>query len=108
MIETENELLRKMIHRIVRTASPDRVILFGSHARENAHPDSDFDLLVIMDSDQPRYRRSAPMYTALADLPAEVDVVVYTPAEIQQWSGVPQALVTTAIREGKVLYERAN
>lgn len=108
MIETENELLRKMIHRIVQTASPDRVILFGSHARENAHPDSDFDLLVIMDSDQPRYRRSAPMYTALADLPAEVDVVVYTPAEIQQWSGVPQALVTTAIREGKVLYERTN
>ena len=46
------------------------------------------------------------MYVALADLPVEVDVVVYTPSEIREWSAVPQAFVTTAMREGRVLYER--
>jgi hypothetical protein len=35
-----------------------------------------------------------------------VDVVVYTPEEVEEWRSVPEAFVTTAIREGKVLYER--
>jgi len=84
------------------------VILFGSRARGEARPDSDFDLLVIAKSDEPRYRRSAPLYAALAAVPVEADVVVYTPSEMEEWSAVPQAFVTTAIREGHVLYERPN
>jgi len=86
--------------------NPERVILFGSRARGSAQPESDFDLLVIKESDQPRYQRSAPLYTALADLPVEVEIMVYTPAEVREWSNVPQAFVTTAVREGKVLYEK--
>jgi len=35
-----------------------------------------------------------------------VDVMVYTPEEVTEWSAVPQAFITTAVREGKVLYER--
>jgi len=46
------------------------------------------------------------LYTRLADVSAEVDILVYTPEEIAEWSAVPQAFVTTAVREGKVLYER--
>jgi hypothetical protein len=42
-----------------------------------------------------------------ADLPDEVDVVVYTPDEIEEWGNVPMAFATAALREGKVLYERA-
>jgi hypothetical protein len=34
-----------------------------------------------------------------------MDIMVYSPAEIQEWSQVRQAFVTTALREGKVLYE---
>ncbi len=95
-----------MVARIREAMEPERVILFGSRGRGRAHAGSDFDLLVIKESDQPRYRRSAPLYTKLADLPAEVDIVVYTPDEVAEWSSVPQAFVTTAIREGRVLYER--
>jgi hypothetical protein len=62
--------------------------------------------MVIKESSQPRYRRSAPLYTALADLPVEVEIVVYTPDEVRQWQGVEEAFATTAVREGKVLYER--
>ena len=74
--------------------------------RKKAESDLDFDILVVQRSQVPRFKRSAPIYAALADLPVEVEVVVYTPSEIQDWSDVPQAFVTTAIREGKVLYER--
>jgi hypothetical protein len=55
--------------------------------------------LVIAKSSQPRYRRSAPLYGALSDILAPMDILVYTPEEVQEWSGVRQAFVTTAIRE---------
>ena len=50
--------------------------------------------------------RLAALYLALAGLNAPVDVLTYTPEEVRDWSGVPQAFITTAIREGKVLYEK--
>ena len=104
MQETD-PLLEEIVARIRRASRPQRIILFGSRARGEARPNSDYDLLVIQESDEPRYQRAAPLYTALADLPAEVEVLVYTPDEVWEWSGVPQAFVTTAIREGKLLYE---
>ena len=101
-----DDLVQDIVQRIVKTAQPDKVILFGSRARGNPRPDSDFDLLVIKDSDEPGYRRDASLYLALAGLNAPVDVMVYTPEEVKEWSAVPQAFVTTAVREGKVVYER--
>lgn len=58
--------------------------MFGSQARGDARPNSDFDVLVIKESDEPRYRRSVPLYVALADLPVEVEVMVYTPDEVEE------------------------
>jgi len=102
----QNELIDVIVRRIVETAQPDKIILFGSRARGDARPNSDFDVLVIKESSEPRYRRSVPLYVALADVPAEVEVVVYTPEEIDEWRQVPQAFVTTAVREGTTIYER--
>lgn len=105
VMETD-QLLQEIVERIRSAGQPERIILFGSRARGQAHPHSDYDLLVIQESEQPRYRRAAPLYAALADLPAEVDVMVYTPGEVHEWSAVPQAFVTTAVGQGKLLYER--
>ena len=100
------DILRQIVDRVRRVADPQRIVLFGSQARSEARENSDFDILVVWSSQAPRFQRSAPIYAALADLPIEVEVVVYTPTEIEEWSKVPQAFVTTAIREGRVLYER--
>lgn len=35
-----------------------------------------------------------------------MDILVYSPKEVKEWSGVRQAFVTTALREGQVIYER--
>ena len=35
-----------------------------------------------------------------------MDILVYTPEEVEDWSAVPQAFVTTAVREGTILYEK--
>ena len=108
MPQTDASLLDEIVRRVVQTIQPDKLILFGSRARGNARANSDYDLLVVNSSVEPRYKRSAPIYVALADLPVEVEVMVYTPEEIEEWNEVPQAFVTTALREGKTLYERAS
>ena len=106
MNSPNDNLIDDIVRRIVETAQPDKIILFGSRARGDARPNSDFDVLVIKESSEPRYRRSVPLYVALADVPAEVEVMVYTPEEIDEWRQVSQAFVTTAVREGTTIYER--
>jgi predicted nucleotidyltransferase len=106
-MSSSDSIIHDIVERIKEAARPDRIILFGSRARGTFRDDSDYDVLVIEESDEPRYKRSAPLYTRLADLPVEIEIVVYTPEEVSEWSEVPQAFVTTALREGKVIYERA-
>jgi predicted nucleotidyltransferase len=100
------DLTQDIVRRIVETVQPEKIILFGSRARGDARPDSDFDVLVINKSHEPGYRRDAALYLALVGLNAPVGVMMYTPEEVRDWSAVPQAFVTTAVREGKVVYER--
>jgi predicted nucleotidyltransferase len=101
------ELADQIVRRIRSVAVPEKIVLFGSRARGDHRPDSDVDLLIVQKSNLPRHRRSIPIRAALSGLPIEVDleIVMYTPAEIEEWSRVPRAFVTTALREGRVLYE---
>jgi len=98
--------LKEMVHRILATGNPQKIILFGSRARGDARPDSDYDLLLIELSDQPRYRRAARYRRALAGLAAAKDILVWTPEEVAEWREVPNAFITAALSEGVVLYER--
>jgi predicted nucleotidyltransferase len=102
---TDPQIIQEIVRRIVKVSQPEKVILFGSRARGTARSTSDIDLLVIARSTQPRHRRAAPLYGALSDILAPMDIVVYSPEEVQEWGEVRQAFVTTAIREGQVLYE---
>lgn len=97
-------LLDQAVQRIRQAGSPRCVVLFGSRGRGESRPDSDLDLLIIEESDLPRHQRSPRYYHALAGLFPAKDILVYTPEEVQQWANVPNAFVTTALREGKVLY----
>ena len=99
--------LREIVRRLVEAIDPDRIVLFGSRARGDAGPDSDLDLLIVKESDELRHRRAIPAYNALAGLGIPTDIICRTPAEIAEWSRVPNHVVTQAIREGRVLYERA-
>jgi predicted nucleotidyltransferase len=105
MAQVDAKLMDEIVRRIVGVIQPEKVILFGSRARDAARPESDIDLLVIAKSTQPRYRRAAPLYGALSDILISMDILVYSPEEVKEWSDVRQAFVTTAIREGKVIYE---
>lgn len=104
VVNVDNLLIEEIVRRIVDAVHPDKIILFGSRGRGEPRPESDIDLLVIANSAEPRHRRSAALYGALSDILTPMDILVYTPEEVEEWKEVHQAFVTTAVREGKVLY----
>lgn len=102
----DDNLLKEIVSRIVNAVRPDKIVLFGSYAYGRPKAESDLDLLIIMNSNLPRYKRAISIYGALAGLLISKDILVYTPEEIEDWSEVHQAFITTAIRKGKVIYEK--
>lgn len=102
----DEALLEEVVRRILAVGSPLRVVLFGSRARGDARSDSDLDLLIVEESDEPRYRRSPRYLRSLVGVFPAKDVVVWTPAEIEAWKSVPNAFITTALHEGRTLYAR--
>ena len=104
--EVDSTVIQEIVDRIVASVDPRKIILFGSHAYGKPHVDSDVDILVIMESSLPRYKRAVPIYNALAGLLVPKDVVVYTPEEIEAWVDVPQAFITSVMDKGKILYEK--
>jgi predicted nucleotidyltransferase len=102
-----DDLLAEIVRRIRLIGDPIKIVLFGSRARDEARPDSDIDILIVEESDLPRYKRAPRYLRALVGLFPSKDIVVWTPDEIEEWDRVPNAFITTALREGKVLYERS-
>jgi predicted nucleotidyltransferase len=99
------KLLREIVRRLLSVGSPRKIVLFGSRAGGRARPDSDLDVLIVEESDLPRYKRSARYRRALCGLFAAKDIMVWTPAEIEEWRAVPHAFITTVVATGKILYE---
>jgi predicted nucleotidyltransferase len=105
MYQIDDKLMTEIVRCIVATARPEKVILFGSRARGDARLDSDLDLLIVAADPQPRSLRASALYGVLSDIMIPMDILVYRPEEIEEWRNVPQAFVTTAVREGSILYE---
>lgn len=105
MPDTESAI-DEMVRRIVEAVHPDKIILFGSHARGEAGPDSDVDLLVVAPSAEDRAQRLRPLYRALRGLGVPKDVLWWTAEEIDDWRNVRGHFINRVLRDGKVLYER--
>jgi predicted nucleotidyltransferase len=95
-----------VVQRIVRQFHPERVILFGSHARGQASSDSDVDLLVVMAVDGLKRDKQLEVRRALRDIPVSVDIVVSTPEEFGWRQEIVGTIEYPAVKEGKVMYAR--
>ena len=95
-----------MVERIVACAQPEKIILFGSHARGDARSDSDVDLLVVMPDGVDRRSSVIAMRVAVADMPLPKDILVTTPADIASRGQLRSTVLYAALNEGKVVYVR--
>jgi len=104
------ETIDQVVQAFVQEVDPEVVILFGSHARGDARPDSDVDLMVIEQvpfspqrSRRAEYRR---LSIALREFPFAKDILLYSRDEFDYWKDSPNHVVGRAQREGKVLHVR--
>ena len=103
---TEHEILQTIVDRMRETFTVRRIVLFGSRARGEASPDSDYDVLVEVDSDARYWDRQRLGYSAFGVRDWSMDLVVKTPEEMERSRRVRGSLVQAAEAEGRILFER--
>ena len=108
------EPIRPAVDRLVREFGSDlcRIVLFGSRARGDHRPDSDWDLLVVLDGSgmdlgSPENRIAVRLRAASSadGLPEEIDVIPTCVSDIERTVHVRGKACRDAVLEGTVLYE---
>lgn len=94
---------------VVAYFQPRQVILFGSAARGEAGPDSDYDLLVILDDDTPRDKLTpAAGFAARRGFKRAADVISCRVSAFREKSPIPGTVAHEAAHEGIVVYDRGS
>ena len=101
MSAASDPILSEVVRRLVEAYSPERIYLFGSVARGEAGPDSDYDIMVIVPDDAPPERLA---YRALRGTGTAADVVVWPRSGFERRARVAASLPATVAREGMLLY----
>ncbi len=97
--------LAELLRRLIPAYQPERVYLFGSRARGEVGPDSDYDLLLVVPDDAPPERRRSQLaYQVLRGTGVAADVVVCTRTWFDRREGLKASLPGTVLREGRLLH----
>lgn len=97
--------IEDLAERIAREFHPDRIILFGSHARGMAGPDSDVDLLVVVPFEGNPFWKSVEILNRV-NAPFSLDLLARRPDDTARRYAEGDPLIREALDDGRVLYER--
>lgn len=100
--------ISEIVAKIASGYQPVQIILFGSYAKGNPNEDSDLDLLIIKETDLPRPERTLLVRKMLFGAKVPIDLIVYTPKEIEESKANKFGFVYEVLNSGKTLYEQAN
>ena len=95
-----------LLERVLREWNPERIQLFGSRARGDASPDSDWDILVVVPEASLVAADPLVPWRLRRDSGVRADVVVYSSREFEAERNVPNTLAYEAASAGVALYER--
>ncbi|MBU4344408.1 MAG: nucleotidyltransferase domain-containing protein [Proteobacteria bacterium] len=102
-----NDSLKKAIKTIVKIAEPDKIILFGSHAKGDDKPDSDYDLLVLKRGVQKQRSLTQKIYLSFKDIGAPIDVIVADLDKYEHLKTDPYLIYSEADKNGRMVYEKS-
>ncbi len=96
----------QIIERIIQHCQPEKIILFGSVARNEIKENSDIDLLIIKESDKKRPFRVKEIFKALRGMVRNypLDAIVYTPEELDKRILIGDYFIKRILSEGKTVY----
>ena len=103
-MQPTREQLNELIHRIVTTVHPLRVILFGSGARGEMGEDSDIDVMVVMPNGTHRRHTAETLHRQFFGIPYGIDVLVATPADLEKYRHSVGLIYRSILEEGRELY----
>lgn len=98
------EKIQKITKKIAEIYQPERIILFGSYAWGKPTKDSDIDLFVVKDTEEPKRERQIRIRRLFLDFDMPADILVYTPKEIENRVKIGDFFVENIIKKGKLLY----
>ena len=104
---SDERILGDLTRLLVERFGARRVVLFGSRARGDARPDSDFDVFVEMESTERPPERNARILAEIGLRPWSLDLLVYTPDEVARVRPIPGTLLSMIESEGRVLHDAA-
>jgi len=102
------KLVEEITHKIVRYYNPDKIIVFGSYAKGNNTQKSDIDILVLKDTDLPKYARGRELQHFFLDSIIPVDFHFYTKEEFDEERNIPYSFAFSIDQTGKIIYEKKN
>lgn len=100
----QKEIVTTLIDKIKMQFQPQKIILFGSYAWGEPTEDSDIDLFLIMDSNLRRDERARQVRKIFSDRTFPLDIIVYTPQEVQQSLARGNLFIKEILTKGGVLY----
>mgnify|MGYP002641044628 FL=1 len=101
------EAIDEVVRQIAEKFHPQKIILFGSYARGNPRPESDVDILVVMDTELKESQQSLQIRRYL-NLFFGLDIILYTPKRLEERIAMGDYFVQDILEEGKVMYEARN
>jgi uncharacterized protein len=101
------EAIDQVVEQIVEKFKPQKIILFGSYARGDYRPESDVDLLVVMDTPLKETKQSLEIRRHLGVM-FGLDLIVHTPKRLKERLDMGDWFLRDVLREGKVVYESSS
>jgi len=96
--------IQQICQRIAERFKPEKVILFGSHAYGQPTPESDIDLLVVMNFEGSPIQQAIKISRELG-LVTPLDLLVRTPEQIEERLRIEDPFMREIVEHGKVIYE---
>ena len=98
------ELLKEITEKVVQAFRPKKIILFGSYAYGSPTPDSDLDLLIVMETRDRQAERIRKVSDLFDPRPLPMDFTVLTPGEMRHRLRGFDPFLEEILEKGQMLY----